>query len=335
MHLLRYIIFNAKCSYYIKQRSFMMHDDVTFGIIGAGNGGQSIAAHLGLHKKQVIIHDTDIEIIKKLQTNGGIQVNGTINGFGKITLATTSIKEVISKSDVIMVVTPATAHKDVAQACAQYLTDGQIIILTPGATGGVFEFHKILKENNVQSDVILSEIQSLFYACRLNNTGIVNIHAEKKEMPISTIPSNAAEYITSLLYDVFPQLTVTDNVLQTSLNNINPILHPTPTLLNMGLIDREDSFLFYLEGITPRIAEIIEQLDLERMEIGKVLKIEMKSTLNWLQIFYGVSANNIYETVQENKAYKKIKSPGTLDSRFLLEDIPMGLVPMIEIGELS
>lgn len=312
-----------------------MSREITFGIIGAGNGGQAIAGYLGLQKQKVKVYDINTEVVEKLNEKKEIHIYGKINGLGKISLATNCISDVVLDSDVIMIVTPATSHKEVAKQCSKFLTNEQIVILVPGSTGGAIEFYKQLKTYEPQKDITVAETQSLFYACRNSDVGVSNIFAVKKQLPLSAIPNEKTPYVISLLHRFFPQLTSSYNAFQTSLNNINPILHPTPVLLNIGMIDRKQPFLFYLEGITPGIAEVIEQLDEERVNIGEALGIEMKTSVNWLQTFYNTKSKNIYQAVQENNAYKEIKAPKTLYNRFLFEDIPMGLIPMLEIGELA
>ena len=41
------------------------------------------------------------------------------------------------------------------------------------------------------------------------------------------------------------------------------------------------------------------------------------------------------EAVGGNPAYVGIKAPNTLDHRYLLEDVPTGLIPLIELGEAA
>src|SRR5690625_7184939 len=117
-----------------------MGQPVTFGVIGAGNGGLAIAAHLAMSGKNVKIFDIEPTVIQEINRVGGIYVDGKINGFGKIKKATTDIKEVVDCSEVIMVVVPAVAHRIIAKQIAQYVNDEKTIILTPGATGGSIEF---------------------------------------------------------------------------------------------------------------------------------------------------------------------------------------------------
>ncbi|NLX63052.1 MAG: opine dehydrogenase, partial [Tissierellia bacterium] len=78
------------------------------------------------------------------------------------------------------------------------------------------------------------------------------------------------------LKDVYPSLNPAKNVLQTTLQNGNPIIHPPITLLNAGLVERTGgNFYFYEEGVTPAVGRLIEGLDKERIAIGKKLGLEI------------------------------------------------------------
>jgi len=51
-----------------------------------------------------------------------------------------------------MVVVPAFAHAFIAEECAPYLRDGQIVVLNPGRTGGALEFRHVLQEMRCPAD---------------------------------------------------------------------------------------------------------------------------------------------------------------------------------------
>ena len=60
-------------------------------VIGAGNGGQAIAGYLALVGHEVSLYDRDDEKVSVLNTIGGIELIGKIQGFGKINCITTDI----------------------------------------------------------------------------------------------------------------------------------------------------------------------------------------------------------------------------------------------------
>jgi opine dehydrogenase len=60
----------------------------------------------------------------------------------------------------------------------------------------------------------------------------------------------------------------------------------------------------------------------------------MPSTLEWYKLAYGADADTLSEAVKKNMAYAEVKGQNTLCTRYLLEDIPMGLVPMVSLGKM-
>lgn len=173
----------------------------------------------------------------------------------------------------------------------------------------------------------------MFYACRASE-GVANISGIKEELKLASLPSSDAEYIIEALEDVYPQLIKAENVLETSLANLNAIMHPLPVLLSSSWIEAtKGDFRFYYDSITPSVGAIVEKLDLERMSIGKALGVQVVGMIDTLKKQYGAKGDNLYEAVRSVKGYSTIKAPSSLESRLLFEDIPMGLVPMTELAK--
>ncbi|WP_170875308.1 NAD/NADP octopine/nopaline dehydrogenase family protein [Virgibacillus pantothenticus] len=307
---------------------------IQFGIIGAGNGGHAYAAYLGLKGYPVHWYDIDQEVVDTLNQQGGVYTEGKLTGFAPIQKATTTIKETIDASDVLLIIAPANAHRIIAKNCAPYLRDDQIIILNPGSTGGSLEFHYELQQQNCKADVILAETQSLLFACRLKKTGSVQIFGIKRNLGFAALPASKTDHVFNLVSAIFPEWVRGTNILEITLENVNAILHPAPSLFNLNSIDSRRSFLHYTEGITPNISSFIETLDEERRKIGAGYGLELSSTKDLLEKFYGVKGDTIEETVQKNEAYQSIKGAESLANRYFMEDIPMGLVPMSELAKV-
>jgi len=302
-----------------------------FTIIGAGNGGQSMAAHLTLLHHEVVLYDIQTELIAKIKGKGGIKAEGVIEGFASVT-ATTDLEFAMNGSEVIMVTTTGTAHKSVARSIAPYLKDNQIIMMFPGYWGAL-EFRNIFNEVGMNKKVYVAETESLIYTCRYIEPGHVRVRKVKEALEFSTLPATDALIVKERLKDVYPQLVITDSVLTTTLNNVNPSFHVPILLLNAGRIESEGDFFFYPDGATPSVVNVIEGLEKERLEIGKKLKINLSSCLDLLKRFYEVDEDNLYDAFQNNPAYKTGKAPTTLNYRYIYEDIPYGLHPIVKLGE--
>lgn len=306
-------------------------------VIGAGNGGKAMAAHLAIMGAKVTLYNRTWKNIEAINGRGGISLRGkdADQNFGKISLMTSNIEEAVRASRIIMVVVPADAHAEIAQRIANHLVDGQIIVLNPGRTFGAFEFRKILSENNCSANVIVAETQTFIYASRSEGPAQALIYRIKDAVPLAAFPADGTPKVLKALKPYYPQFIDGKTVLHTGLDNIGAIFHPTITLHNAGRIESTGGeFQFYLEGVTPAIAKVMEAIDRERVRIGTALGIKLMTACEWLKMAYDVEGQDLYETIRMQAGYRGIQAPPTINHRYINEDIPMSLVPMASLGNM-
>lgn len=304
-------------------------------IIGAGNGGQTFAGYLSKVGFETSLYDIDVEKMETLKTLGGVQMEGRINGFGKIGCITTDIAEAVKGAEIIMVTTVANAHRAVANSLAPYLEEDQIVILNPGRTCGALVFKQTLKNAGCTKRIYLGEAQTLVYACRVIENGHVNVIGIKDEVLLSGLPAADTDYILSKLNPIYPCFMKADNVLNTSLENIGAMFHPCVLLFNAATIERNDVFWFYRD-MTEQVAEFIEKFDAERLAVGKAYGIDLLSVKEWIKFAYkDTVGETLCERMRNNPAYHDIKSPSTIFTRQLTEDIPTGVLPIMELGKAA
>ncbi len=125
------------------------------------------------------------------------------------------------------------------------------------------------------------------------------------------------------------------SVLHTGFANVGAILHPCITLLNAARIARRESFDFYTDGVTAEVAAVLTAADAERLKVARAYGVEVCSIPEWVALAYGHRASTMLAAVGANPSYVGIKAPTTLDHRYLLEDVPTGLVPLVEFGQAA
>ncbi len=317
------------------KRLHALQNSPRFAILGAGHGGQAMAAHLAYMGFTVSLYNRSPERLEPIRARGGITLDGVVEGFGHIPLITTDIAEAIADVDVIMAVVPATAHRFLAEECAPHLKDGQIVVLNPGRTGGALEFLNVLNKKRCAADVTIAEAQTLIYATRNNNPAQVTIYGIKNSIPVAAIPSHHTPHVLQALNKAFPQFVPGTNVLKTSLDNIGAIFHPGLAILNAGRIEStHGEFEFYMDGVTPSVARVLESMDQERIAVAAALGIRAMSARNWLYIAYDAAGKTLYDAIQSNPGYKGIKAPLSIYHRYISEDVPMSLVPIASLGDM-
>jgi opine dehydrogenase len=295
-----------------------------------------MAAHLALMGFKVTLYNRTPKNVEAIKERGGITLESQESGpkgFGKLTNVTSNMQEALQDSDIIMVVVPAHAHVDIAKKAAPHLVDGQIVILNPGRTLGALEFLQILRSQGCEADIIVAETQTFIYASRSIDLAQARIFRVKDAVPLAALPSSDTAKVLEAINPAFPQFIDGANVLQTRLNNIGGIFHPTISLLNAGWIESTGgNFQFYLDGVTPTIARIMEAIDRERVSVASVLGVQAITALEWLKMAYNTTGENLYKAIHNQQGYRGINAPQTLDHRYIHEDIPMSLVPVASMG---
>ncbi len=273
--------------------------------------------------------------IADLQNVRGVTCEEAIEGFSALELITTDIAPVIADAEFIFVVVPASAHAFMAEACAPHLRDDQVIILNPGRTGGALEFRNVLNRLGVKARVFVAEAQTLLYTCRISGPARVRISSVKNQVKLAAFPARDTAPVLERLNPLYPQFVAAADVLETGLDNIGAMFHPTTTILSVGRIESGVPFEFYRD-MTPSIARFIEAMDVERLAVAKAFDVHAQSACEWLGKSYpGITGDTLYDRIQSNVAYHGIAAPRSINTRYIWEDVPTGLVPMVALGRLA
>ena len=308
-----------------------------YTVIGAGHGGKSMAAHLALMGKEVTVYNRTYAHIEVLAKRKGIELDSYPSGphgFGSIKKATSDMEEALRDAEVVMLVVPSSAHADLAKVMAPFMRDEQIIILNPGRTFGAIEFDMVRRKAGSTANIILAEAETFIYASRADGPAQGRIFRIKEAVPMAALPATHTERVLAAIEDVYPQFIDGVNVLQTGLNNMGAIFHPALTILNAGRIEStHGDFEFYIDGVTPSVAIVLEALDRERVTVASALGIRARTAIEWLELAYNVQGKNLHDAIHNQSGYYGIKAPSTLSHRYIFEDVPMSLMPIASIGK--
>ncbi len=273
--------------------------------------------------------------IKAVSKNGGIRAEGLLEGFAKVRYAGTDIREALNGTKLVMAVGPAYSTKPFAQACSAHLNRmEQTVIICPSSCGGSLEFKNEVGSNTTEKEFLVAETNTLPYAVRVTDPGEIRVFLKLRGgLFLAALPSRNTEKVLNMVKDVYPHILPAENVLQTSLQNGNPVIHPAISLLNVGLIERTGGdFYFYEEGVTTAVGRLVKAVDKERLAIAQKLGVEILPDPE-LGILQGYQTENNYDTsYQKAPGYKGIKAQSSLDYRYFNEDVGYGLVFMSELG---
>ena len=305
-------------------------------VLGGGNGAHAMAADLTLKGLEVNMCEAP-EFKESFSTTLERQEICLIDAWGeerivKLGMVTMDFEQAIKGVDYIMMAIPATGHKHFFSSIMPYLEDSQTIVVWPGNFSALL-FSNMLRERGIKKDITLVEGHTLPWGCRLEAPARIKIFVEAWKLLLATLPARNTDRVINDLKDIYP-VVAGENVLATSLNNLNPIVHPVGAVLNAGWIDTlGDEFYFYKHGTTLSVARAIKAVYEEVARVANAVGIKMleyheesfwsKSTI---MSVYFKAPFDMEGTVSN------ISGPSSMESRYITEDIPYGLVPMAQLS---
>ncbi len=306
-------------------------------VLGAGAGGTAMAFDCANHGHDVRLFDFPEfpDNVAAIAAAGGIRAEGDIEGFATITSAGHDIDEALTDAELIYIVGPAFSTAPFGQALAGKLSAGQTVIVSPSSCGGALAFKAAAGIAVDDDSVRVAETSTLHYAVRLTEPGHIHVFLKLKAGNLlAALPGKHTDALLEMIHDVYPGMERADSVLQTSLQNANPIIHPAVTLANAARIEGTGgAFLFYEEGVSDATGRLIEALDKERIAIGAALGIEVLSDPEMgMRQGYMLEAN--YGTgYRKAPGFLGIGAQPQLDHRYLNEDVGYGLIFMSALGK--
>ena len=305
-------------------------------VLGAGNGGLATAFDFAQHGHQVALHSAPEygENVVAVAKAGGIHASGELEGFAPIAYAGHDAGEAMAGAELVILVGPAYATESQASDAAPHLTDGMAVLVCPGSTGGAVAFKRTVGLDLHDERYVVGETSTLPYAVRVTEPGVINVFLKLSAgLYLAGLPRSGTARLYELIADVWPATEAVESVLQTSLQNGNPVIHPAVTLLNAALIERTGGdFLFYEEGVTEGSGRLIEALDRERIAIAGALGVTISSEPE-LGVIQGYMREENYSTgYSRAPGFLGIKAQSRLDNRYLTEDVGYGLVLMTDLA---
>lgn len=304
-------------------------------ILGAGNGGTAVAADLSLKGHEVTLiktsksmHNANFDYL--VNNNGRARIiEGGEEKQAQIAHITRDLSR-IAENEVIIVYIQTTYHEDLIKRIIPYLREEQILLFNPG----YFSTAYVLK-HCVDKMPIIVEVQSSFIDCRIIEPGVVRVGFRNVRNPLGIFPRDRKEEACRILDKIGYPFTYLDSVVEAAIHNPNLIVHTVGAVMSIPRIEKTNGdYVMYHEVFTPSVWKILESLDKEKMDVLEKLGFE--------RIPY-VEACKHRNSLDDDRDAKEVffwyasmptraKGPTTVDSRYITEDVPQGLVLLETLG---
>src|SRR4051794_24472059 len=298
-------------------------------VLGAGNGGLASAFDFAQHGHEVALYSPPRygENVVAVQKAGGIRSSGDLEGFAQVAYAGHDAGEAMLGAELVLLVGPAYATESLAADAGPHLAEGMAVLICPGSSAGAITFKRALGIDVHDERYTVGETSTLPYAVRVTQPGVITVFLKLTAgLYVAGLPRSGTQRLNSLISEVWPATENADSVLQTTLQNGNPVIHPAVTLLNAGLLERTGGdFLFYEEGVTESVGRLIEAVDNERLAIAAALGVTVLSDPA-LGVRQGYMREENYSTGYSTApGFLGIAAQSRLNHRYLTEDVGYSL----------
>lgn len=311
----------------------------TCAVIGAGLGGCALVASMALAGYRMRLHDLDDGRLKDIRDRGGIEVEGLLQGFAAVELATPNLPPAVDGADIIIVCTGSNKHAEVARLLSKLVRNGQTILLVQGGTGGSLVVRNELLRAGCRAEVDVGEMDNYPYSLAWPRPTSMTFTIRKEWLQIAALPAARGDAVLGKLTAAFPQAVAAPTTLYTGLNNANGILHVANMVCNIGRLEATgNGYRFYAEGYTPSAIKVLESVSAERLAIAQALGVRLPGIHDWLLATYQLGGDTLAETFQRLTSapagpYQWTPTPPSMAHKYITEDVPCGLVPMSALGE--
>ena len=308
-------------------------------MLGAGNAGCAISADLTMHGHEVTLiktshamHDDNFNFL--LENEGKM----TLDEFGDVKSAQISklSRDVsdIKDAEIVILLIQTNFHEQLIKRIAPYLHNDQILLINPGYLSTAYVLKHCPNKN-----IIVAEAESSFIDGRIMEPGYFRVGFRNVRNPIGIYPSVRKEEAIAKLDKLGERFVYLDSVVEAALHNPNLIVHTVGSVMSIPRIEKaKGEFCLYHDAYTrDNLAtwRILEALDAEKMNILEKLGFTRLSYVEACKYRNSLDDSMDAKEVFLNYAEMptRAKGPTVVDSRYISEDVPQGLVMLEALGK--
>lgn len=303
-------------------------------LLGAGAVALGNAALLSSRGHQVVVWSPTGNGAPIKVGHYSIEASGAIEGRIAVEVATTAA-EAMSGANVVIVAVPAYAYKFVLDAAAPHIRSNQPVIVSGHLSFGALYLAKRMAELG-SATVPIAAFGTTVTTGRRTGVLTVNVKTVRSKLDMAALPANRGEEMIELCQNLFgDRFVLRSNLLAVSLSNLNPLSHMAVALCNFTRIERGERW-DQDENLTDAVGRLIEALDAERLAISDAAGVAVRTVREHFHHSFQVPLNTVGAMSRELSQRKRnVLGPTTLETRYILEDVPFGLVPTILLARAA
>jgi opine dehydrogenase len=295
-------------------------------VLGAGGIGCGAAALLCERGHEAVLWSPSGRGTAAL--TDGLQAEGRLTGLYRPVIAA-DCASAVRGADAVMLAVPGYGHRAVIDAMAPHLQPGQPVIVSSHMS-----FSALYLAQRAPGVPIAAWGTTVTTGRRLRGNA-VRVSNIRDKVDVAALPASGIEAMTGLCGDLFGDRFVPrDDLIAVSLSNVNPQNHLGMALCNFTRIEKGESWANW-SGLTPAVGKLIEALDLERLAVAAAFGAIVRSVRDHFHLSFGVPHGPLGDAGAILAARDASTGPASLDTRYITEDVPFGLVPSTVLARIA
>ncbi|MGB6243055.1 MAG: NAD/NADP octopine/nopaline dehydrogenase family protein [Castellaniella sp.] len=310
-----------------------MNAPVRVAILGAGGVGLASAALLAHRGHTPILWSRHASAVQAIQAQG-VHAQGVLEGQFAVQ-ADSDLAAVVGQAGVILLAVPANGRRPLFDRLLPMIRPGQTLIISGDLSLGGCYLHRQLTAAGIAADVAAWSTTAVM-GRRLSPHQVL-VGGIRPVGPMAVLPVSASDRAIALCSELFGSGFTAAEPLAILLGNLNPPVHMANALCNITRIEKAEAWGNY-DGITPAVARLIEDLDQERLDLAARCGLNVRSVRQHFHRSFDLPDTlTLAEMAAELHRRRRGGPPGptSLNTRFLTEDLPFGIWPMIRAAQLQ
>ena len=302
------------------------------GIVGAGSIAFGTACLLEQMGHEATLWSPSGERTKELATGKPLKAAGAIAGDFHPKVAADAAG-LVKDAEILIVALPGYGHKAVFDAIVPHIRADQAIVISSHASFGALYLSRELAKRGIIAPIVAWG--TTVVTGRQKGPTDVNVNTVRKKVDIATVPQSRSAEGLALCEKLFGDRFVDrGSLMAIAVSNLNPQNHMGIALCNLTRMERGETWS-QGQNVTPKVGRLLEELDQERLVIAAALGLDVRDIFQHFHLSFHVPVASKSEMNQQmHEAGNGGQGPTSAESRYVLEDVPFGLVATAKLGRL-
>lgn len=302
------------------------------GIAGAGAIGMGYAALLLQNGHSVCVWSPSGNRTVLLRKGQPIKVTGAIEGEFRPGYCESA--QALADCDVLVLALPANGHKFVIDRLLPHLQARHTIIISGHLSFGALYASKLLAGKGLQ--IPLAAWNTTALTCKMQGPNTFRVGVLRSKIDIASIPKSLFDQSYQTCVELFGErFERKGDLLTIALSNLNPQNHLGMALCNLTRIELAEPW-GQNSKLTASVGCFLEALDAERLSIARAFGKQVRTIFDHYRMSYGVTGDSVGSIAKLllEKGNDPM-GPSNLNTRYVTEDVPFGLVPTLFLAHLA